>query len=180
MSSRAILDAMSKGTRDDNRYTPKEATQALIIAEGRFLPPAIWEPACGEGHVSKVLEAAGRSVASSDIRHTGYGLGGVDFLTCTRRVKAIGSNPPFSIAVEFIEQAAKLADYWAFLLKANYWNVQGRYELYNRLPPARIYPLTWRLDFTGQNNPPMDCTWYVWDRARWGERQFQPLPKPCS
>lgn len=162
----------------DNRYTPPEAVQALMEAEYLYIPEVVWEPACGDGAISKVLEQCSRRVASSDIRDTGYGLAGVDFLLAQKQVPAIITNPPFSLAHKFIAHAMTLAPYVAFLLKIQYWNSKNRRALYNAMPCARIYPLTWRLDFTGQGAPPMDCAWYVWDRDRWGERIFQPLPKP--
>lgn len=177
----ANLGAMiqgGNGGRSDNRYTPREAVEALYAAEHYYWPASIWEPACGEGHISKVLEELGRTVVSTDIRETGYGRGGIDFLTVNVPVMAVITNPPFSIAKEFIEHATMISQYVAFLLKVNYFSTKGRLEMYNRLPPARIYPLTWRLDFTGQGAPPMDCSWYVWDRKRLGERIMQPLPKP--
>lgn len=36
----------------------------------------IWEPACGEGHMSKVLTEAGYNVKSTDLIDRGYGKGG--------------------------------------------------------------------------------------------------------
>ena len=59
--------------------TPPEATLALLSVE-RF-EGAIWEPACGQGHISKVIETAGHTVVSTDLaRCWNYGQGGRDFL----------------------------------------------------------------------------------------------------
>jgi len=35
----------------------------------------IWEPACGDGAISRVLEAAGYQVISTDLIDRGYGQG---------------------------------------------------------------------------------------------------------
>jgi len=59
--------------------TPPDVTHALM--QFLNLPRSkIWECACGEGHMAKVIEEYGHKVIATDIRHTGYGIGGRDFL----------------------------------------------------------------------------------------------------
>ena len=65
---------------DDFYATPCECTEALIAAEGDRLPPQIWEPCCGTGDISIVLQRHGREVVSTDLIDRGYGQGGADFL----------------------------------------------------------------------------------------------------
>ena len=64
--------------KDDFYPTPKEAIDALIKVEN--LPKDIWEPACGNGAISKPLISAGHNVISTDLNDYGYGKTGVDFL----------------------------------------------------------------------------------------------------
>lgn len=74
--------------------TPPEATRALLSVE-RF-SGTIWEPACGDGAISKVLLAHGYSVVSTDLIYRGFGTGGVNFLTQTQtRARNIVTNPPY-------------------------------------------------------------------------------------
>lgn len=174
---REVLKAISGWKKDDVRYTPPEATQALVAAECDWLPEIIWEPACGDGRMARELTRHGHNVIASDIAYTGFGFA-ADFLLMKNKVSAIVTNPPFSLAARFIKHANELAPYVALLLKSTYWNAASRLKLYDALPCAAVYPLTWRLDFTGQGAPPMDCTWYVWDRKRWGARVFRPIPRP--
>ena len=63
---------------DDFYITPPEATKALLAVE-KF-GPCIWEPACGDGAMSRTLEEAGYKVTSTDLHSHGYGVSGVDFL----------------------------------------------------------------------------------------------------
>ncbi len=85
------------------------ATRALLSVE-RF-DGAIWEPACGEGDMSKVLEAAGYDVISSDLIDRGYGEGGRDFLMEWQpRAPNIVTNPPFRWAIEFTDRALQLTE----------------------------------------------------------------------
>src|SRR5436190_23068385 len=72
--------------------TPPEATRALLSVES--FDGSIWEPACGRGAISMVLETAGHQVVSTDFIQRDYGAGSVDFLTQTeRRAKHIITNP---------------------------------------------------------------------------------------
>lgn len=73
--------------------TPPEGTRALLSVE-RFAG-SIWEPACGNGAISKVLLAAGYNVVSTDLIHRGFGTGGINFLTQTStRGRNIITNRP--------------------------------------------------------------------------------------
>lgn len=74
--------------------TPPEATRALLAVES--FEGDIWEPACGDGAISKVLEAAGYQVVSTDLIDRGYGAGGHNFLKSDRPLaKNIITNPPY-------------------------------------------------------------------------------------
>src|SRR5882724_8507263 len=78
--------------------TPPEATRALLSVESFDCP--IWEPACGRGAISKVLEAAGYPVVSTDLVQRDCGVGGIDFLSQTEsRAKHIVTNPPYGRGV---------------------------------------------------------------------------------
>lgn len=65
--------------------TPKNVTIALMnfLKENDILSPdqKVWEPACGNGAMSKVIETYGNTVISSDIIDSGYGKPFVDFIT---------------------------------------------------------------------------------------------------
>lgn len=109
--------------------TPQDVTHALM----RFLdlsPRTIWEPACGNGAMSDVLEQYGHTVISSDIRHTGYGEGGVDFLSASRKCDAVITNPPFNISENFIRHALANAKTIAMVLKSQYWHAKKRAALF--------------------------------------------------
>ena len=74
----------SDGERQEHDYyaTDPKAME-LLLAEEQF-SPTIWEPACGEGHLSKTLEGHGYSVFSTDLIYRGYGdPDPLDFLKAT-------------------------------------------------------------------------------------------------
>jgi hypothetical protein len=65
---------------DDFYATPHECTEALIVAEGDQLPAQVWDPFCGAGDISIVLQRHGHEVVSTDLIDRGCGQGGVDCL----------------------------------------------------------------------------------------------------
>ena len=151
--------------RDLDFYpTPPDVTIALM----KFLklsPCKIWEPACGDGAMSKVLVSHGHSVISTDLRDTGYGSGGVDFLSTKKGCDAIITNPPFNISEEFIRHALEQTKVVAMVLKSQYWHAKKRAVLFEDSPPAYVLPLTWRPDFmNGERGgaPTMEVQWTVW------------------
>ena len=71
----------------------------------------IWECACGEGHLSKVLENKGYKVWSTDLIYRGYGTGNTDFLKSVPNswYGDILTNPPYKYAKEFVEHALDIS-----------------------------------------------------------------------
>ena len=97
--------------KDDYYATDPLAIDPLIMSEQ--LQTDIWEPACGEGHLSKRLEAFGYRVKSTDLIDRGYGEGGINFLKCREPWHGdIVTNPPFKhgLAQRFVEHGLSLLD----------------------------------------------------------------------
>lgn len=145
-------------------------TLALLEAFGAEIPRHVWEIACGDGAMARVLVDYGWDVTATDLIDRGYGRGGVDFLQCrTLLAPAIATNPPFNLAPQFIRHAHALGVEWmAMLLKSQYWHAKTRLPLFREFPPNVHAPLTWRIDWTGEGRPTMECTWFIWSRARQG------------
>lgn len=142
--------------------TPPEVTKALM--NFLKLPPLIiWECACGDLSMSKVLEEYGHTVINTDIQT------GNDYLKTTRICDAIITNPPFNSSEEFIRKALNEAQIVAMLLKSQYWHAKRRYDLFTENPPTYVLPLTWRPDFLWKERkeneksaPTMEMCWTVW------------------
>ena len=85
----------SECERAENDYyaTYPPAVKAFLDKSGIVLDNP-WGPACGEGHISKVLEEYGYQVRSTDLIDRGYGNGGVDFFEYTQKWEGdIITNP---------------------------------------------------------------------------------------
>ena len=126
--------------------TPPQATRALLSVE-RF-NGTIWEPACGDGAISKVLLAQGCMVISTDLVYRGFGTGGVNFLTETRtRARNIVTNPPYGngLADAFVRHALRLVapvgGSVAMLLNLASLAHPVRHHQWTRQPPAAVYIL---------------------------------------
>jgi len=85
--------------------TPRWATFALI--DNEKFSGNIWECACGDGTMSKVLEETGCTMLNSDLHDRGYGEIGLDFLTSTRYADNIVTNPPYNCAEDFVGSGVK-------------------------------------------------------------------------
>lgn len=99
--------------REENDFyaTQPEAIDFLLDNGNVQLSDKIWEPACGNGCLSKRLEERGYKVHSTDLIDRGYGEGGRDFLSIKKENVFNGTiltNPPYKYALEFIEQALRL------------------------------------------------------------------------
>jgi hypothetical protein len=126
--------------------TPPEAVRALLSVE-RF-DGSIWEPACGDGRISRVLAETGHTVVSTDLIDRGYGTGGIDFLNQHQpRARHIVTNPPYGsgLADKFIGKALTLAPQTggkvAMLLDLASLCHPLRYNKFVNAPPSAIYAL---------------------------------------
>ena len=95
----------------DDYYATDPRSIDYLLSGGAKLSHNLWECACGEGHLSKKLEALGYDVTSTDITYRGYGIGGVDFLKQEKVFEGdIITNPPFNKGLEFVEHALLLVN----------------------------------------------------------------------
>ena len=63
----------------------------------------VWECACGEGHISKVLESHGYNVVSTDLVYRGYGrLNPCDFLLENRLHEDVAKHTAMYDALKIV------------------------------------------------------------------------------
>lgn len=171
--------------------TPPEVTKALLSVERDrlFCFSPIWEPAAGDGAIVKVLKAAGYQVIASDISDRGCPNVKVKSFFDYKEPPglAIVTNPPFSLTNwrdgkgKWITHALGIldldVDYMALLLPWTWAAAAGLGDIWERYPPAVIYLLTWKVDFTGQGAPPQNNCWVIWDRGHRGETILRRLDR---
>lgn len=96
-----------RGRADNDYYATNPISVESLLMVEEILYPAL-EPACGEGHISKLLKG---DITSNDLVHRGYGIGNIDFLKYKpdREYKTVITNPPFSLFQEFADRALQIA-----------------------------------------------------------------------
>jgi len=120
-------------------------------------------------------------VRSTDLRHTGYGIGGVDMLnTMPRPCGAVITNPPFALSVEFIRYIRAMKVPFALLLKGTFWHAKNRHDLFLETGPAAVMPMLWRPNMAPDRgkSPTMEFCWTVWDAMPAPQCRYTPLERP--
>lgn len=167
----------------DYYATNPKAAQLLLEVES--FSTTIWEPACGEGHLSKVFEQAGHTVISTDLIYRGYGSKkSLDFLKYEGNQfdGDIITNPPYTKGAEFVEKAIEtIADGHkvAMFLKLTFLEGKKRRIFFDKYPPRTVYVLSGRLkcakngDFDCVRSSAVAYAWFVWDKG------FTGVPQIC-
>lgn len=180
MNGNILANKSSENRRKSDYYpTPEQCTQALLDFLKIQKPSVIWEPACGEGFMSEVFKKNGYEVISTDINSYGYEDDVCDFIT-SKSVACdwIITNPPFSLAEDFIRKCISLKKPFAMLLKSQYWHSKKRLSLFLEHKPQYVLPLTWRPDFEfGKRGgaPTMEVIWTVWGADQAERTEYYPL-----
>jgi hypothetical protein len=162
----------------DDFPTPPWATRALfahVLATANFAEQSCLEPACGDGHMARVLAEVFGEVRATDIA------AGQDFLKddCAQ-VDWVITNPPFRLAEQFILRALPLARQGvAIFCRTVFLESAGRYRrLFEPHPPAIVAPFVERVALVQGRLDPKATTatsyaWFVWApkftsaRLRW-------------
>jgi hypothetical protein len=161
----------------DDFPTPPWATRALlehVVGDLSVIKTeSCLEPACGRGHMSKVLKEYFGLVQSSDIFDYGYGEM-VDFGSATipnNSFDWVITNPPFKSGEDFVTKSLAIAKKGvAMLVRTVFIESVGRYErLFSSVPPyafaqvvERVPMVKGRLD--KKASTATGYGWLVWRR----------------
>ena len=158
----------------DYYATDTEAAELLLQIEPN-LSDSIWECACGENALSDVFKAHGKTVRCSDLIVRKEGIEQLDFLTCNEPMHEtdIVTNPPYKLALPFIEKALSLVDegrYVCMFLKLTFLEGKSRCLFFNQNPPIRVWVSSSRLNCWPNgivtNSTSAACyAWFVWKKG---------------
>lgn len=174
-----IVKGFPEREPDGFHPTPPEPTHSLIAYEGERIRQydSVWECAAGDGAMADILKLHGLKVVCSDLvdRECGAEIRSFyDFSVAP--APAIITNPPYHESnwgngrARWIKHARKLGvPYMALLMPWNWPDAGGLGPLWDQYPPARVYLMRWKIDFTGGGAPPALSAWYIWDAAYRGE-----------
>ena len=179
--SLAGMSTTRERVKDDFYATAPESTVAILKEVA--LKGSIWEPACGQGHMSEVIKDfyPDSKVYSTDLVDRGYAEDIVNFLDYDgEKFDNIITNPPFKLAKEFVEKALEYAnDKVIMFAKIQLLEGVSRQELFKANPPKYIYVFTKRqtplpngsaLDENGKKWASTMCfAWFIWEVGFKGE-----------
>jgi len=184
--------------------TPPWATRALmkyVMCVGKTEWSA-WDPACGQGHMSAVLDEYFDAVYATDIFE--YRLDGgyppcwyrsLDFLSDeARQWRALSgaadwiiTNPPFKVALDFTIRALEWSKIGVAMLVRTQWlESHERYRrLFEKNPPTHFAPFVERVPMVKGCWDPKASTatsyaWFVWYKlASSGKTDLRMIPPGC-
>lgn len=169
----------SEEEREENDYYATDPATLKPLFQKENISNKIWECACGGGHLSKELEKNGYQVKSTDLIDRGYGISGIDFLSCEEKFEGdILTNPPYKYALEFVEHALELIPVGhkvIMFLKLQFLEGQERRRLFDTMQLAKVYVFSKRQmcakngKFEGSSA--VAYAWYVWIKG------YNDLPK---
>ena len=162
--------------KDDFYATDPIAVEMLLDLE-KFNSKVL-EPACGLGHISKVLAKHGYNVTSSDIYDRGFGNIVKNFADYDSWDGDIITNPPYKYAQEFVEHALKIipdGNKIAMLLKLTFLEGKSRRYLFRKSPPIRVWVSSSRIKcskngrFDLYDSSAIAYAWFIWVKAYKGD-----------
>lgn len=163
--------------RDDYYATPPYVIDSLLTVKS--FSKDIWEPACGEMHLSDRLKSFGYNVFSTDMIERGVPIDKeLDFLSYNAGEYAgkydIITNPPYRYAQEFCEQAISLAKRnVAMFLKIQFLEGVKRQNLFRVAPPTYVVVFIRRVQCAKngdwdslKSGSPSTYAWFIWDKEK--------------
>lgn len=150
----------------DAYFTPAWCVEELL----RDFKPrgVVWEPACGDGAIVRVLEARDLPYVASDLNDHGCGYDRADFFSESPLIfNAIITNPPYELAEKFVRRALDLTRKGgkvAMLLRNEWDCAKSRMDLFGH-PFAKKLVLTKRPRWFAEKraSPRHNFSWFIWD-----------------
>lgn len=169
----------SEGERQAEDYYATEPLAAELLLEVMPELNNIWECACGEGHLARVFDKAGKLARATDLINRGYG-DSEDFLRNNELYHNgdIVTNPPYKHAQQFVEHALNKVDEGRFVcmfLKVLFLESRSRKELFKKNPPKTIYVSSSRINcakngnFQTYTSSAIAYAWFVWQKGYCGK-----------
>jgi hypothetical protein len=175
-SKRKVAEKPSKRLKDDAYLTPPWCVHRLLEVDALGLPDGRWlEPAAGPGRIISSVNSMRRGVTWDAIEIRGECRNGLvrtvsssrrvvigDFLSeslPTKHYDVIFTNPPFSLAMKFVEKCLATADHVVMLLRLGFLGSARRANFFRQHPPD-IYLLPDRPSFLKSGKT--DNSYYAW------------------
>ena len=153
--------------RNKNDFYPTPPYAINVLLNNEKFEGNVWECACGDGAISKILIDKGYNVYSSDLIDRGYGNVGIDFLQTNKKFDNIITNPPFNLANEFTLHGFKsINNQMALLCKLSFLEGKKRAStIFNQNKLKKVLVFSKRLGFQRNDKKGglMAFAWFIFD-----------------
>lgn len=154
---------LTKSLPQDKYYTPRWCIELLVNRIDFSKVTTFMEPCAGDGRILEYIPS--RIVKwSCEIDR------GIDYLThpIEFRDDLIITNPPFSLALQFLKKSLKEAKTVCYLQRLNWLGSQERKDFWNANPPDKIFVLSKRPQFMKEmglkaGSDSTEYAWFIWD-----------------
>jgi len=153
------MSATNRGSErnaSDFYPTPSWCTKKLLEKLILNNVQSFYEPCKGDGAIYDIVPIANKDWSEIQL--------GRDYLIGEHKsVDLIITNPPYSLAIEFIEKALTHSKAVVMLLRLNYLESQKRFNFWQANPPSHLITLSKRPSFTGKGTDATGYAWVVWN-----------------
>ncbi len=146
-----------------NKYdfypTPEYTIKSLLDVLNLNTNMSFLEPCKGSGNIYNLINSNNKQ--HCEIQE------GKDYLTTIYKLKfdIIITNPPFSLAKEFIEKSLTESNSVWYLLRLNFLGSQKRNKWWKDKLPTHLFTLSKRPSFTGKGTDATEYAWFGWDKS---------------
>lgn len=168
------------GVRGDRDYYATSPLAAELLLQNETFDKQVWECACGEKHLSNVLERHGLTVRSSDIVDR-CGNEQYDFLSMYNIEwnGHIVTNPPYRMATEFVEKALTIVpdgNKVCMFLRLQFLEGKRRKHLFLSNPPRAVLVFSSRIECAKNGDfksiaggSAVAYAWFIWVKGYRGD-----------
>lgn len=169
--------------RQKEDYYATDPISVELLLDLETFNKDVWECACGEKHMSNVLEKRGYNVRSSDIIKRCDDIEEYDFLN-NENVEWKGdiiTNPPYKYAEEFVYKALQIiptGNKVAMFLRLQFLEGKKRKQLFTNFPPTKVLISSSRIlcakngDFERMKQgggSAVAYAWIIWEKGYQGD-----------
>ena len=181
MTFQTMMNRSPLNDKHDFFSTPPLTTLCLLSQV--LFYEKVWEPACGDGAISKLLWKLGYNVFSTDIKNYGYEYqhdDDTDFLNIywTTKKHDIVTNPPYNIHLKWIEKSLEHArKKVALLFPLVYLTPKNKRDFITNVCGFQLIVPGWRSQFIMPGKTHYggmkDYAWFVWDKEKPATKTFE-------
>lgn len=155
------MSATNRGTirvAQDAYYTPQYTINLILEKIDLSKVSSSLEPCRGDGRIYNLLP---------DVKHWCEMGEGRDYLKIDySEIDLIVTNPPFSLAIDFLRKSLLEAKTVVYLMRLEILGSRKRNRFWSENPPSHLYVLSERPSFSINGKTDMtEYAWFVWDRG---------------